>query len=184
MPRPLRLQAPGELYHVTSRGTGGCRIFEETVSYEVFLAGLRGVVARFEWNCLAYCLLGTHYHLLVQPRLETLSVGMQRLNAGYAFWFNRHHHRFGHLFQGRFDAVRLQTDAHLLVVVPYIALNPVRAGLSPTPAGWQWSSYAATLGEAPAPPFLAVDLALEVFGGRQRGATTLRELVELARAAS
>jgi putative transposase len=184
MPRQLRLQAPGELYHVTDRGTGGCVIFRETLSYEVFLAALRGVVVRFEWNCLAYCLLGTHYHLLLQPGGETLSEGMQRLNSAYAFWFNRHYGRYGHLFQGRFHSVPLRTDAHLVMVLPYLALNPVRAGLAESACSWPWSSYAATVGEAQAPRFLARDLALEVFGGRKRGLAMFRELVDVAHGAS
>jgi hypothetical protein len=109
---------------------------------------------------------------------------MQRLNSAYAFWFNRHYRRFGHLFQGRFGSAPVSTDAHLVVALPYIALNPVRAGLAESAERWPWSSYAATLGDEPAPPFLARDDVLEIFGGRQRGPALLRELVDLARDAS
>ena len=105
-----------------------------------------------------------HYHLVVETPRADISRGMQRLNSGHAAWFNRRHGVGGHLFQGRFHAVLVESTAHLLELVRYLALNPVRGGLCRHPGGWRWSSYQAMTGAQRAPRFLTVNSILRNFG--------------------
>ncbi len=105
-----------------------------------------------------------HYHLLVETPHGGLSRGMQYLNGVYTERFNRRHGRVGHLFQGRFTAILVKKESHLLEVARYVVLNPVRAGMVRDPGDWRWSSYRATAGLAPVPPFLTVDWIRARFG--------------------
>ena len=111
-----------------------------------------------------------HYHLLLEIPRGGLSVGMRELNGGYSRWANRRHARSGHLFHNRFGSTRVETDPHLLEVCRYVVLNPVRAGLCPTPKTWGWSSYRACAGLERAPRFLALSVLLQLFGPNVRRA--------------
>jgi putative transposase len=82
-----------------------------------------------------------HYHFVLETRAADLSSGMRELNGTYAQWFNRSHGFVGHLFQGRFKAIPVESDWHLLELTRYLATNPSRAGLCDDPALWPWSSY-------------------------------------------
>jgi putative transposase len=163
MPRQPRLNFPGGIYHVTARGNRRQTVFVDGRDYAKFLGLLGQIVARFTWHCHAYCLMGNHYHLVIETPQGDLSGGMQLLNGGYAQWFNRRHELDGHVFQGRFHAVVVESDWHLVELSRYLALNPVRAGLAADAGGWAWSSYSAVLrGNQPA--FLNVSRVLEHFG--------------------
>jgi len=96
---------------------------------ERLLALLGKVAADFNWRCYAFVLMGNHYHLMAETPEATLSRGMRQLNGVYTLGFNRRHGRVGHLFQGRFKAILVERESHLLELIPYVALNPVRAGL-------------------------------------------------------
>lgn len=109
---------------------------------------------RFDASALAWCLMGNHYHFVIQTRLANLSLLMRHINGVFTQRFNQHHHKVGHLFQGRFKAVLVDRDSYLLEVCRYVELNPVRAGLATDPADWPWNSYAALTGQAPCPPWL------------------------------
>jgi len=154
MARPLRLEFPGALYHITTRGNRRENIFLGDEDRRLFLGLLRQVCRRFNWGVYAYCLMSNHYHLLLETQLPNLSRGMRQLNGVYTQRFNRRQKRTGHVFEGRFKALLVQKDRYLLAVSRYVVLNPVRAGIAPGPAGWPWSSYRATVGTAPAPDFL------------------------------
>ena len=167
MARPLRLEFPGAVYHVTSRGNGRQAIFLDKEDRESFLGVLSSVVARFSWLCHAYCLMENHYHLLVETREGNLSSGMRQLNGVYTQLFNRRHKRGGHLFQGRYKAILVEKEAHLLELCRYVVLNPVRAGLVKRPEQWKGSSYRATAGGAKKPVFLEVGWVLSQFGRRR-----------------
>jgi putative transposase len=164
MARPLRIQIAGGFFHVTARGNRRQPIFMDDVDLERFLAILAAVAARYGWRIHAYCLMGNHYHLLVETPAPNLSAGFHRLNFLYAQWFNRRHGVDGHLFQGRFHSVLIQTQEHLVELARYIVLNPVRAGLCRHPGQWRWSSYRAVAGQAPPAPFLTVAWILDQFG--------------------
>lgn len=147
-----------------ARGNRGQEIYSDAVDRFRFLDLLEEVVGRLDWLLHAYCLLSNHYHLVVQTPKGDLSAGMQRLNSLSAQRFNRTHDLGGHLFQGRFGSVLVESDEQFLAACRYVALNPVLAGICTDPADWRWSSYAATVGLAPRPPFLTVGLILGHFG--------------------
>jgi REP element-mobilizing transposase RayT len=163
----LRIEFPGALYHVTSRGNERRDIFlgDGDNDRHTFLEVLGHVCARFDWLCHAYCLMGNHYHLLVETPEPNLSQGMRQLNSVYSQHVNRRHGRVGHLFQGRFKGILIEKDSYLLEVARYVVLNPVRAHMVSSAAAWPWSSYRATADEAPAPPFLATDKLLGALAG-------------------
>jgi putative transposase len=164
MARPLRLEFPGAIYHVTARGNAKAAIFLGDDDRESFLELLARVVKRYEWICHAHCLMGNHYHLLIETPRPSLSAGMRQLNGVYAQTFNHRHSRFGHVFGERFKSVLVERDDHLLSTASYVVCNPVRAGLCTTPADWEYSSYRATAGLAPVPELLTVDWLLSQFG--------------------
>ena len=147
VPRPPRIETPGEIFHVASRGVAQQAIYRDDGDRERFVALLREVVHAERWRCLTYCLMGNHYHLLIQLREPTLALGMQRLNGEYARLFNRRYERCGHLFQGRFWSKPVRRDAHLLGLARYIALNPVQANLCRTADEWRWSAHRALVGD-------------------------------------
>ncbi len=180
MSRPLRLEFPDALYHITSRGDRRESIFDDDDDRTTFLRVLGEVVERFNWLCYAWCLMDNHYHLLIQTPDGNLSQGMRQLNGVFTQTSNRRHRRVGHLFQGRFKAILVDSDAYLLELSRYIVLNPVRARMVKTPDAWPWSSYRATMGLAQAEPFLAVGGLLAQFAqsraaARERYAQFVRE---------
>ena len=126
MARPLRIEYEGALYHVTSRGNARERIYLTDGDRLEFLDVLDQVASRFGWICHAYCLMSNHYHLLVETPAANLSKGMQLLNGVYTQRFNRATKRSGHVFQGRFKAVLVEKESHLLELARYVVLNPVR----------------------------------------------------------
>ncbi len=168
MARPLRIEYDGALYHVTSRGNEQRPIFKDDTDRNFFLGTLAHVNQRFHWLCHAYCLMGNHYHLVIETPDGNLSQGMRQLNGVYTQAFNRRHHRTGHLFQGRFKGILVQKDSHFLEVCRYAVLNPVRAKLVKHPREWRWSSYRATAGLAAVPPWLTDSEILSHFGQRRR----------------
>jgi putative transposase len=179
VPRPLRVQFPGAVYHVTSRAVAKLPLFRAPADPRVFLGVLDAVVFARGWACYAYCLMTTHYHLLIRTPRGDLANGMQQLNSRYARAFNRRHAGAGHVFFRRYAAQLVERDAHLLETCRYIALNPVRAGLTAAPGEWPWSSYAAVVGLAPRPRLLAADWLLGCFGSdRERAVGELRAFVE------
>lgn len=172
MSRPVRIAFPDALYHVTARGDRREAIFDDDQDRRTFLSTLGQVVSRFNWVCHAWCLMDNHYHLLIQTPDGNLSRGMRQLNGVYTQASNRRHARVGHLFQGRFKAILVDSDVYLLELTRYVVLNPVRAGMVSSPADWPWSSYRASAGLEPAAPWLAVDGSLAQFSGQRRRAQT------------
>ena len=168
MARPLRIEFPGAVYHVTSRGNAKQAIFIDDEDKDRFFDVLSIVVERFNWLCHAYCLMENHYHLLIETPNGNLSKGMRELNGVYTQGFNQRYRRVGHLFQGRYKAIIVEKDNHLLSLCRYVVLNPVRVGLIKEPEKWRWSSYGATTGLVKRPSFLTVDWILSQFGGRKR----------------
>ena len=167
MARPLRIEYPGALYHVTSRGNAKAKIYFDEHDYRTFLDVLDFVVKRFNWLCHAYCLLPNHYHMLVETPEGNLSGGMRQLNGIYTQKFNWKHSRCGHLLQGRYKAILVDKDEYLLELARYLMLNPVRAGICEHPEEYAWSSYRATLGKEVAPEFLTTDWLLAKFGDKR-----------------
>ncbi len=155
MPRPPRLEYPGALYHVTARGVQQSAIFLDDRDRSSLLAIVGRVLPACQARAFAFCLMGNHYHFVLQTRLANLSALMQRINGAYCLTFNQRHSRRGHVFEGRFKALHVDRDNYLLEVCRYVELNPVRAGLVALPSHWGWSSHGAHIGLSPTPRWLA-----------------------------
>ncbi len=167
MARPLRIEYAGAVYHITSRGNEGKPVFRSDQDRINFLNTLQHVNKRYNWICHAYCLMDNHYHLLVETPDGNLAIGMRQLNGVYTQLFNKLHGRAGHLFQGRYKAILIQKDSHLLEVCRYVVLNPVRAKMVNIPEAWKWSSYKATTGRESPYPCLTIDWVLGQFSGKR-----------------
>jgi putative transposase len=181
MSRQLRLEYPGSLHHVTSRGNARQDIFLDDQDRELFLEMLSTCVKRFSWILTAYVLMSNHFHLVVQLTEESLSRGMQWLNGCYPQAFNRRYGRVGHLLQGRPDIRLVEGETYGLEVIRYVVLNPVRAKIVSRPENYRWSSHRAVLGDVPVPDWLAVDDVLIQFGStRELARAAYREFVDAA----
>lgn len=154
MSRPLRIEFPGAVYHVTSRGDRREPIFEDDPDRQSFLDIAGTALERFDASALSYCLMGNHYHLVLHTRRANLSMLMRHINGVYTQAYNRRHNKVGHLFQGRFKAILVDRDAYLLEVCRYVDLNPVRASMVSHPVDWPWSSYRAHVGRRVAQDWL------------------------------
>ena len=154
MPRPLRIQFPGAVYHVTNRGNESQAIFADAADARAFMALLEEIATPLGWRFHAYCLMTNAYHFVIHTPEPNLSVGMQALSARYTQQFNRRHRRYGSLFRGRFHAILVERESYLAPLARYVVLAPRLAGLVRDPAAWRWSSYRATAGTAPAPALL------------------------------
>jgi putative transposase len=139
VPRQPRSHLPDGTYHVTAQAVCGSDLFLDDDDRLAFLWLLGSVTTRFELGCRAYCLMGTHYHLVLQGRQEDLSVAMQQLNGRYAKRFNARHARRGHIFSDRYSAYIVRDEHHLEEACGYIAANPVKAGLCQGAADWPWT---------------------------------------------
>jgi putative transposase len=143
VPRQPRSNLVSEgFFHVTARGTGREPIFVVDLDRLEFSELLRSTSERFLWLCDTHCLMGAHYHLILNASREALSAGMQRLNGVYAQRFNRRHGRRGHLFATRFSAWVVRDEHHLEAARRYVLDNPVRAGLCQQAEDWPWSASA------------------------------------------
>jgi putative transposase len=163
VPRPLRLQFPGAVWHVTNRGVEKRSIYADDGDRLHFLHLLEKVIDDYRWQLRAYVLMSNHYHLFFRTPIANLSRGMQDLEGRYGSFFNARQQRVGHLFQGRFKGHLVDSEAYLLSLSRYIVLNPVRAGMVETPGEWRWSSYRATAGLAAVPRWLDPAPILDAF---------------------
>ncbi|MDP9360775.1 MAG: transposase [Acidobacteriota bacterium] len=164
MSRQLRLEFPGAIWHVTSRGNERRDIFRDNADRRRFVNLLARVIIDRRWILHAWVLMSNHYHLLLETPEVGLSRGVKWLNQAYAETFNERHHRVGHLFQGRFKGILVERDGHLLELIRYIVLNPVRCHAVTFAGDYEWSNYRATAGLQPAPPWLEIDWTLDQFG--------------------
>ncbi|MFN2466850.1 MAG: transposase [Gaiellaceae bacterium] len=178
MPRGPRVQIAGGFFHVTTRGNRRQPIYHDEIDRERFLGLLELVVKRLGWRCHAYCLMGNHYHCLVETPEKNLSTGMHLLNGIYAQWSNGRYDVEGHLFERRFYSVVIQSSYQLLATVRYLALNPVEAGLCRTPQEWPWSSFRQAIGLQPRRRLLTLSTVLEQFApSRLAAMSALRDFV-------
>jgi putative transposase len=166
MARPLRIEYPGAVYHVTSRGNAREDIFLSDDDRRKFLAVLAATVEKYNWLCHAFCLLDNHYHLVIETIDPNLSIGMRQLNGVYTQAFNRAHQRVGHVFQGRYKAIMVEKDSHLLELCRYVVLNPVRAGMVSKPGEWKWSSFNSTAYAGKVPEYLTTGWVLGQFSAK------------------
>ena len=127
MARPLRLEFPGAVYHITARGNARQPIALDDTDRERYVEVLGREVSQQNWQCYAWCLMDNHYHLLIETPEGNLVHGMRRLNQVYTQGFNRRHGRVGHVLQGRYKSIVVEKESHLLELCRYVVLNPLRA---------------------------------------------------------
>lgn len=179
MARPLRIEYPGAFYHVTSRGNERKPVFQSSRDREKYLSYLEAAHERYGAVVHAYCLMGNHYHLLLETPRGNLSKILQYVNGAYTTYFNIRRSRSGHLFQGRFKGILVDKDEYCKELSRYIHLNPVRAGIVKAPSEYPWSSYRYFMGERSGPKWLTTEFVLAEFGGAGRkGFRRYREYVE------
>jgi putative transposase len=170
MARKLRMQYPGAIYHVMSRGDRREAIFVTDADYEMFIETLAEACAKTDWQVHAWCLMGNHFHLVIETPQPNLVAGMKWLLGTYTARFNRRHGKIGHLFAGRYKALLVDGSGttYLRTVVEYVHLNPVRANLLVADAplrSYRWSSLPHyLLAPARRPPWLRVERALGDLG--------------------
>ncbi|TWU59467.1 Chromosomal replication initiator protein DnaA [Rubripirellula tenax] len=143
MARQLRIEFPGAIYHLVTRGNGRKQIFHDQGHYERMTRGLKDEVTRSGWKIFAYCWMPNHIHVLLQTPEPNLSRGMQHWLSGYANWYSKRNRRVGHLFQERYKAFLVEDAGYFWNLSRYIHLNPC-SGFRPlvaTPDAWKHSSY-------------------------------------------
>jgi putative transposase len=163
MGRQPRIEVPGGIFHVHTRGNDRQDIYFGNWSGRLFLRELGRAVSRFDWRILAYCLMRNHYHVVMQIGDAGLSDGMSELNGRFAIASNRQNRKINHLFGKRYSCWLIEDDEYLFEVIRYVVLNPVRAGLVRDAWRWRWSSMRPTLGLERAPSFLDVEWILAFF---------------------
>ncbi len=156
MPRKPRVEFAGAVYHVMSRGNHSQKVFRADGDCRMFLETLGEVCRRTGWKVHAYVLMGNHYHLLLETPEPNLVAGMQWLQSTYSKRFNAANREWGHLFQGRYKAIPVESGSgYFPAVATYIHLNPVRMkGFDfkhTRLADYRWSSYPAYAGKGPRP---------------------------------
>jgi len=142
MARLPRFILPGQPQHVIVRGNNRCEIFCADVDYLFYLEKLKLACDKHGCDVHAYVLMTNHVHLLITPHEEqSLSKALQMLGRYYVQYYNYCYQRTGTLWEGRYKATLIDTEAYLLTCMRYIELNPVRAGMVAHPSDYLWSSY-------------------------------------------
>ena len=163
MARKPRIHLTGGLYHVILRGNGGQPVFLADEDRCRFSLLMQEGTCRFGYRVHAFCFMTNHIHLALQTGEIPLSRGLQNLSFRYTRWINWRKNSTGHLFQGRFKAVLIDSDSYLLELVRYIHLNPIRANMVNGPDEYPWTSHNAYLGKEIL-PWLTTDWMLGQFG--------------------
>lgn len=151
MPRQVRIEYPGAVYHAMARGDRREDIVRGDGDREAFVALLEELVGRTGWEMFAWVLMGNHYHLVFKTPEANLVAGMKWLQNTWTKRFNAYHRLWGHVFGGRYKAVVVEENEHLGCLIDYVHLNPVRAGLirgNMKLTDYRWSS----LGDYVMPP--------------------------------
>ncbi len=169
MGRRPRLDVPGSWHHVMNRGAGHREVFHCDEDCVLFLDFVGDAVERSGIEVHGYALIPNHYHLLVRSPDGNLSQAMQVLQSRFTVKANRRHDNDGPVFRGRFRSQRVLEERHLDTLLPYLHLNPVRAGLVPLPdSDNAWTSHRAYLGLEGTPPWLSTEAMLKRLGGKEK----------------
>ncbi len=166
MARPLRIEFPDAWYHVMNRGRRGDLIFKDKGDYYAFIDLLKDCIEMWNIRVVAYCLMGTHYHILLQTPDANLSRCMRHINGVYTQYFNRAHGLDGHLFRGRYKSILVDSDAYLLELLRYIHRNPVEAGMVDRLESYLWSSHKGYLSRSEKWNWLHKDYVLKIFSDK------------------
>jgi len=164
MARPLRIEYPGALYHITSRGNERKDLFFDDGDRRKFLQILQDYHDRYGILIHSYILMGNHYHLMLETPKGNLLKVMHGINGRYTGYLNRKYGRVGHLFQGRYRGILVEKDAYLIPLSRYVHLNPVRARMAERPEEYGWSSYPGYLGKTKEEDWVEYSWILSAFG--------------------
>ena len=170
MARPLRIEYPGALYHITSRGNERRKIFLDDADRLKFLELLKDYYNRFSILIHSYAIMDNHYHLILETPKGNLLKVMHAVNSNYTGYFNRKYGRAGHLFQGRYKGILVDKDEYLVRLSIYVHLNPVRARMVEKPEQYKWSSYPSFIGKAKEHKWLEYSWVLSKFGNDKKTA--------------
>ncbi len=170
MPRRLRIEFPGGVYHVTNRGVDRTEIVRDDDDRKEWFRLFHRIAIRNRWQVFAHVLMTNHFHVFLKIPDANLSSGFHDVTSGYASQFNARHSRSGALFQGRFHAVLVESEGHCWELSRYIHLNPCRAGLAQTPENYHWSTYRFFLNPDGAPSWLDWRTVLCEHGGTEAAA--------------
>ena len=149
MPRTMRKRSRTGLYHVMAKGNAGQDIFNHDRDRRKFLEVLSEVKSNSEATIkiYAYCLMGNHFHLLLQDESDTMGDFMRIVMAQYALWRNKRYEISGHVFQDRYKSEPVEDDRYFFTVFRYILQNPVKAGIAESPFSYPWNSWDAYAGK-------------------------------------
>jgi putative transposase len=164
MPRPPRLDEPGRFHHVMNRTAARRELFHSDEERQMFLDLIGDMPDRFGLDVHAYCLMGTHYHLLLESKRGELSPAMQRLSSHFTRHLNDRRGTDGPVFRGRFRSVAVEEQSHLVELIRYIHRNPLELGWSRSLERYPWSSHGAHAGVCRGPAWLRRDLVSSIFG--------------------
>jgi|SRR5579884_2140739 len=163
MPLRPRDAAPG-IHHVWVNATGTWAYYLDDTDRIGWIRLLVRTLALYRWTCIAFCLMTTHVHALLEVSDESLPAGMQYLNREYSKDFNARHDRYGSFVRRRYGNRRIEDRRELLCAYTYVVLNAVEAGLCADAADWRWSSFATTIGAADDFPFVDASAVLAELG--------------------
>ena len=172
MPRKARIDGPGALHHIITRGIEKKAIFRKGRDREGFVARLGDVLSDTSTPCFAWVLMSNHAHFLLRTGAVPIATVMRRLLTGYAQEFNRRYRRHGQLFQNRYKSILCEEDTYLLELVRYIHLNPVRAGVVENLnklKAYKWSGHGVLMGQVER-PWQDTDYILGYFGKERKDA--------------
>ncbi|MCK9224296.1 MAG: transposase [Candidatus Muirbacterium halophilum] len=164
MARKLRIEYEGAFYHIITRGNTRSRIFKCDSDRLKFIEYLSEVHKKYGVIIHAYCLMGNHYHLLLETPYGNLRKAMHKLNTSYTNYYNYKHDRIGHLFSGRYKAILVEKENYALVLSSYIHLNPLRADIVKNISDYSWSSYKYYISNCKKPDFLDTKMILNLYG--------------------
>jgi putative transposase len=164
MARHLRIEFPGAFYHVYSRGNQKQVIFLSDDDRYYLMKILGDAYERLSAGFHVYCLMANHYHFILETPLGNLSQIMHFINTAYSVYLNVKHDRCGHLFQGRYKAILMDSESYAKILTMYIHGNPVRKKIAACPEDYEWSSYRAYLAMAPPQHWLRYDMIRRLFG--------------------
>ena len=174
MARPLRIEYSGAVYHVTSRGNEQKAIYKDSQDRKRFLEILVQSKEIYHVELYSYVLMTNHFHLLLKTPLGNLGMFMRHFNITYTSYFNRRHKRSGHLYQGRYKSMLVDTDEYLSMVSRYIHLNPVRVRKMRKKSieekikylrSYDWSSYPGYISKRKTTEMINYEPVLSYFGG-------------------
>jgi len=141
VPRKARQKSESGIYHLMMRGINRQSIFKDEQDCKKFILTLQQYKDKSGYEIYAYCLMGNHIHLLLKTGQEPIEQMMRRICGCFVYWYNAKYLRIGNLFQDRFKSEPVENDAYFFVVLRYIHMNPVKAGIVMNPEQYQWSSF-------------------------------------------